>query len=130
VRRIVATLLVVASPAILAAPVGASVARLPVPAAPAVTPVAPPLAALSGPAVTVAPPAAPRLAPAVPAPAAVAPAVHRALATRAVRTVRAKAHAPVAAIADAAYAERLQAELCRARQIFCGLDHSGRYPAG
>jgi hypothetical protein len=32
-------------------------------------------------------------------------------------------------VADAAYAARLQADLCLARQIFCGLDHSGRYPA-
>jgi hypothetical protein len=35
-----------------------------------------------------------------------------------------------AGLDDAAYAARLQADLCQARQIFCGLDHNGRYPAG
>ena len=126
-RRIVATLLVVASPLLMAVPVSAS-GQAP-PAVPAVTPapatpavVQPPAAPAPAP-VTVAPPAVPALtavkAPALPAPRA----VHRA-----VGTVRAKA--PDAAdLSDAAYAARLQAELCRARQIFCGLDRGGRYLA-
>ena len=46
-----------------------------------------------------------------------------------VRTVRAKAPS-AAAVDDAAYAARLQAELCQARAVFCGLDRGGRYPAG
>src|SRR5439155_3874357 len=67
VRRTVATLLVVASPVLMAVPVGAQGGRLagPVlPAAPAAVPVAPPAP------VSVAPPAAPVVVtPAVPAPA-------------------------------------------------------------
>jgi hypothetical protein len=47
-----------------------------------------------------------------------------------VKAVRPKAPAAVTDLNDTAYAARLQAELCRARQIFCGLDRSGRYPAG
>ena len=50
------------------------------------------------------------------------------MARPAVKAVRAKAPDP-GRLTDAAYAARLQAELCRARQIFCGLDHGGRYPA-
>ena len=38
--------------------------------------------------------------------------------------------APAVAVGDAAYAARLQADLCQARAIFCGLDQGGRYPAG
>jgi hypothetical protein len=121
VRRIVATLLVVASPLLTAVPVGASDAR---PAGPAVAPAVP--AVVQAPAVpappTVAPPAAPAIttvqAPAVPTPTAARPAV---------KAIRAKAPRPTS-VTDAAYAARLQAELCRARQIFCGLDHGGRYP--
>ena len=122
-RRTVATLLVVASPLLTAVPVGASDAR---PAGPTVLPGTP--AVVQAPAVpapvTVAPPAAPAVveAPAVAAPAA--PAVPR----PAVKAVRVKAPR-AAAVTDAAYTARLQAELCRARQIFCGLDHGGRYPA-
>jgi hypothetical protein len=120
VRRTVATLLAVASPLLLTTPVSASDDRLPVPVqqvmpavpAPASTPVAIP--ALPVPAA-----AAPALTP----PAAPTPVRH------AVKAVRAKAPASVTDLNDAAYAARLQAELCRARQIFCGLDRSGRYPA-
>ena len=124
-RRTVATLLVVASPLLMAVPVGASEAR---PAGPADLPAAP--AVVQAPAVpalvTVAPPAAPAV---VEAPAVAAPAPVPAVARPAVKAVRAKAPSP-AAVSDAAYAARLQAELCRARQIFCGLDQGGRYPAG
>jgi hypothetical protein len=125
VRRTVATLLVVATACLMAVPVGASEARpsgpAPLPAAPAAS------AALAAPLpATVAPPATPAVttvqAPsvtAVPAPTA---------ARRVVKAIRVEAPAP-AGLSDAAYAERLQADLCVARQIFCGLDHSGRYPA-
>ena len=123
-RRFVATLLVVASPAVLAVPVGARPAGLPgwagSPATPAVAPAAPAPAVLLAPvAVTIAP-VAPRLAPAV-----TTPAVRRATVGR----VRPRGVVP-AAVSDAAYRARLQAELCRARTIFCGLDSSGHYPAG
>jgi hypothetical protein len=130
VRRIVATLLVVASPLLMAVPVGASGARQ---AGPAVVPAAP--AVVQAPAapapLTVAPPAAPAIttvqAPAVAAPAATAVPAPTA-ARPAVKAIRAKAPGP-AGVSDAAYAARLQVELCRARQIFCGLDQGGRYPA-
>jgi hypothetical protein len=121
VRRIVATLLVVASPLLMAVPVSAS-GQAP-PAVPAVLPAPATPAVVQAPAapVTVAPPAVPA-ATAVQVPARPAPsAVHRA-----VITVRAKAP-EAAGLSDAAYAARLQAELCRARQIFCGLDRGGRY---
>ena len=124
-RRTVATLLVVASPLLTAVPVGATDVR---PAGPAALPAAP--AVVSAPAlpapVTVAPPAAPAV---VEAPAVTAPAPVPAVARPAVKAVRARVPSP-AAVSDAAYAARLQAELCRARQIFCGLDQGGRYPAG
>ena len=124
-RRTVATLLVVASPLLTAVPVGASDAG---PVGPVVLQAAP--AVVSTPAVpapvTVAPPAAPAV---VEAPAVAAPAPVPAVARPAVKAVRAKAPSP-APVSDAAYAARLQAELCRARQIFCGLDQGGRYPAG
>jgi hypothetical protein len=130
VRRIVATLLVVASPLLLAVPVGAADVR---PAGPAVMPAAP--AVVQAPAapapVTVAPPAAPAIttvqAPAVAAAAATA-VPGQAIARPAVKAIRARAHRATG-LSDAAYSARLQAELCRARQIFCGLDHGGRYPA-
>jgi hypothetical protein len=117
VRRTVATLLVVASPVLMAVPVGARETRV---VGPTVVPAAPaPVQAVAmvpaAPA-TLAPPAVPVPAPAT---AAVRPAV---------RAVRAKAPAP--ALSDAAYAAQLQADLCRARAIFCGLDRGGRYPAG
>lgn len=123
-RRTVATLLVVASPVLLAAPVGAregpasgrrSAAPVAVEApAPLQTAVA---------AVAVAPPALLRVTPAIPAPVvtAVRPVV---------KGVRAKAAAPAALVDDAAYTARLRADLCQARAIFCGLDRGGRYPAG
>ena len=47
----------------------------------------------------------------------------------AVKALRGKAPA-AADLSDAAYAARLQADLCQARQIFCGLDRGGRYLAG
>jgi hypothetical protein len=121
VRRTVATLLVVASPLLMAAPVGAQEGRV---AAPSVGPAAPAVAAVipTSP-VAVAPPATPvAVTPAVPAPATVAAVVRPA-----VRAVRAKAPA---AVSDAAYAAQLQADLCQARAIFCGLDRGGHYPAG
>jgi hypothetical protein len=122
----VATLLVVASPVLLAAPVGAregpesgwrSAGPVAV-EAPAPVPTAVPAAP-----VAVAPPALLRVTPAVPAPvvAAVRPVV---------KAVRAKASAPAALVDDAAYTARLRADLCQARAIFCGLDGGGRYPAG
>ena len=131
-RRTVATLLVVASPLLMVAPVGASEPRT---AGPAAQPAAPvtvavvqsaPQPALQTPA-TPAAPAAPSVAtPAVSAPVVGTvrpPAVHapaRAIPPKAPST---------AGIDDTAYAARLQADLCQARQIFCGLDRGGRYPA-
>jgi hypothetical protein len=128
VRRTIATLLVVVSPLLTAVPVGASEVR--VAAGPAGTPAAPnivqtPIAPAPAPAVASPAVAAPVAA--VQVPAVAAPATH-AVARPAVKAVRAKAPSR-AALTDAAYAARLQAELCRARQIFCGLDHGGRYPA-
>ena len=79
-------------------------------------------------------PAAPEIVqapPAVPAPAVAAPATPvlpaPAVDRPAVWSPRAKV-LNQAGLSDAAYSARLQAELCRARQIFCGLDNSGRYP--
>jgi hypothetical protein len=133
VRRTVATLLVVASPLLLATPVSAAEDRLPargtahpavMPAAPAPVPTATP--AVPAP-VTVAPPALP--APATAAPALITPAAPPPV-RHVVKAVRAKAPAPTTAdLTDAAYAAKLQAELCQARAIFCGLDRNGRYPA-
>jgi hypothetical protein len=124
VRRTVATLLVVASPLLMAAPVGATGSRH---TGPAVVPAAPAL--VPAPPVTVAAPAAPSTpeVPAVTAPAVPVPA-HAAAAVRpVVRAVRAKT--PTGRdLSDAAYAAQLQADLCRARAIFCGLDRGGRYP--
>jgi hypothetical protein len=134
VRRTVATLLVVATALLMAVPVGASEAS---PAGPTVLPAAPAVvqapAAPAAPAVVQAPPSpAVVQAPPSPAPPAVAapavPAPAPAAARPAVRSPRAKALDRVG-LSDEAYAARLQAELCRARQIFCGLDQGGRYPA-
>ena len=126
-RRTVATLLVVASPLLLSGPVSAqdrpAPAIAPVPAAP----------------VTVQ-----GIAPTTPAPESVAaPAVPSAVTAPAVtpQAVPLAAHSTVkkmpgiktaagSGLDDTAYAARLQADLCQARQIFCGLDHNGRYPAG
>lgn len=134
-RRTVATLLVVATAPLMAVPVGASdgppfFGPVAVPPAPAVAdapaiPAAPPVVRAPVPPAAPAavrapvPPAAPL---AVQAPAA--PPTGR----PAVKAVRAKTPAR-AGVTDAAYAARLQADLCLARQIFCGLDHSGRYRA-
>jgi len=123
-RRIVATLLVVASPVLTAVAVGATEGR---PAGPAVLPPAPAVVrtpALPAP-VTAALPAAPAVVAGPATPALPAPAV----AHRAAKVIRAKAPGAASGVSDAAYAARLQAELCRARQIFCGLDHGGRYLA-
>jgi hypothetical protein len=122
VRRTVATLLVIASPLLLATPVSAGEDRLP-----AVQPAATPAPVVPAP-VTLAPPALPAPAPvAVPAvttPNAPSPVRH------AVKKVRATAPKPAVAadLSDAAYAAQLQAQLCQARTIFCGLDRNGRYP--
>jgi len=124
VRRIVATLLVVASPVLMAVPADAGEGPV---AVPTVVPVAP------TPVPTGIPAGPDTLAPAVPAPVAMAPAVPTpakapAAVRPVVRTVRAKA--PAAAVDDAAYSAQLQADLCEARTIFCGLDRNGHYPAG
>ena len=122
-RRIVATVLVVASPLLIAVPVGAEArpaGPAGLPAAPAIiqaptTPAPLPVPPSAGPAVTTV------LAPVVAAPPATPVTAHRA-----VKAIRARG-AGAAEPSDAVYAARLQAELCRARQIFCGLDHGGRY---
>jgi hypothetical protein len=121
VRRTVATLLVVATALLMAVPVGASDGP---PAGPPALPAAP--AVVAAPAM----PAAPVVQAPVPpaAPAAVQAPAAPSTARPAVKAVRAKTPTR-AGVADAAYAARLQADLCLARQIFCGLDHSGRYPA-
>jgi hypothetical protein len=123
VRRTVATLLVVATALLMAVPVGASDGP---PAGPVALPAAPAL--VEAPAV---PPPAPPVVQA-PVPPAAPPAVRGPAAPPtarpAVKPVRAKAPAR-GGLTDAAYAARLQADLCMARQIFCGLDHNGRYPA-
>ncbi|MCA1843891.1 MAG: hypothetical protein LC792_12050 [Actinobacteria bacterium] len=127
-RRIVATLLVVASPLLLAAPVNAQ-------DRPAVGPTAAPAAtapvqgvAPAAPApITLAPPAVPS---ATAAGAAVAPPVAPLVTRAAVNKAPAAKARPALDLNDSAYAARLQADLCQARQIFCGLDRSGHYPAG
>lgn len=120
-RRTVATLLVVPSLLLLASPVSASDDRLPTPeTAPAVVLAAP------APVPTVMPVAIP--APAAAAPALTAPATPTPV-RHLVKAVRPKAPSVVTDLDDAAYDARLQAELCQARQIFCGLDRNGRYPA-
>jgi hypothetical protein len=131
VRRTVATLLVVATALLMAEPVGATEPRPTDPAAAlAVDPAV--VQAPSGPGVQApGPVTAALIAPAVEAAAIEAPVVAApaapAVARPAVKPPRAKALTR-AGLGDTAYAARLQAELCRARQIFCGLDHSGRYP--
>ena len=119
-RRTVATMLVVATALLMAVPVGASDAPT---AGPAALPAAP---AVELPTSVSAVPVAPAPVTAVQAPAVAAPAAPAA-ARHAVKSPRAKALARTG-LTDEAYATRLQAELCMARQIFCGLDHSGRYP--
>ena len=123
-RRTVATLLVVATALVMAVPVGASEAPPAGPAAP--LPATP--TALQAPTAPV--PAPVTVAPLVPAPVAaveaVAPAAP-AVARPAVRSLRGKVPSRTRPTDDA-YAAQLQAELCRARTIFCGLDHGGRYP--
>ena len=123
-RRTVATLLVVASPLLLATPVSAGEDRLAQPGAPESVQALTPTVQAPAPAPATVAPALPAAVtpPAIPAQAP-APVRH------VVRTVRAKAPAS-ADLTDAAYTAKLQAELCQARQIFCGLDRNGRYPAG
>jgi len=132
VRRTVATLLIVASPLVLATPVsGAADARLPssgsfspalAPAVPAVTDATPTVAPVAA-APALAPPAVmPLTAPKLKAPVTPAPVRH------AVKPARTRARAAAAGLGDSAYTARLQAELCAARQIFCGLASNGRYP--
>jgi hypothetical protein len=125
VRRTVATLLVVASPLLLAHPVSATEDRAaPLSAQPAITPVVPAPVEATAPAL-----AAPAIvaAPALPTtPVSAAPAAPKPV-RQTVKTVRAQAPSQ-AELTDAAYAAKLQAELCQARQIFCGLGRNGRYP--
>jgi uncharacterized membrane protein len=127
VRRIVATLLVVASPGLMAVPADAGETRAAVPTAPTAAPAVPAPVPVAVPAVpeVVAPvaPAPVAVTPAVPAPAKAAAAVRPFT-----RTVTARTRV-VTDADDAAYAARLQAELCHARAVFCGLDRGGRYPA-
>jgi hypothetical protein len=128
VRRTVATLLVVASPLLLAAPVSAKDRPAAGPtAAPASTVPVEGVAPAAPAPITLAPPAVPSAAVAGAALASpVAPVVTRAALNKAL-----PARAPAALdLNDSAYAARLQADLCQARQIFCGLDRSGHYPAG
>jgi hypothetical protein len=142
VRRTVATLLVVASPLLIAAPVGAREGRIAGstgnPPAVAVTPAVP--AAVPGsmkvtpsvpdpvPVAVTPSVAAPAATPALLAAVAATPAARVAGALRpAVRAVRATTPAP--GFADDAYAAQLRADLCQARAIFCGLDRGGHYPA-
>jgi hypothetical protein len=146
VRRTVATLLFVASPLLLAAPVGAREGRITGltsgPSATAGTQPAftPAWSAASSGTVTPAAPGPATVSPAIPGPAAALPSVAgpawvpaaartaTAAVRPAVRALRAKAPAPAAL--DAAYEAQLRADLCQARAIFCGLDRSGHYPAG
>lgn len=121
-RRTVATLLVAATALLMAVPVGASDGPTTGPAALPATP-----AVVEAPAVPAAPPVVEVPVPPA-APAAVQAPAAPSTARPAVKPVRAKAPTR-AGVTDAAYAARLQADLCLARQIFCGLDHSGRYPA-
>jgi hypothetical protein len=122
VRRTVATPLVVATAVLMAVPVGASAVPPAVPAAPAAVEVP----AVPAPPASVTP-VEPAPMPAIEAPVVAAPAAPAA-ARPAVRSIRGRAPAPAGFVTDEAYGARLQAELCRARQIFCGLDHGGRYP--
>ena len=121
-RRTVATMLVVATALLVAVPVGASAGP---PAGPPAVPAAP--AVVEAPAMPAAPPVVQEPAPPS-VPAAVQAPAAPSTARPAVKSVRAKPPTR-AGVADTAYAARLQADLCLARQIFCGLDHSGRYPA-
>jgi hypothetical protein len=128
VRRVVATFLVVASPVLLAVPADAGGGPVAVPTVVPVSPAPVPTGIPASPD-TLAPPAVPAVpAPAI-TPAVPTPAKASAVVRPVVRTVRAKAPS-AAAVDDAAYAARLQADLCQARAVFCGLDRGGRYPAG
>lgn len=120
-RRILATLLVVASPVALAGPVAA---REPSAVAGVIAAPLPPVAAPE--------PAAPMLVP-----AAVVPAMPGPLATpvraatapgRVVTDTRRAVRPSAAGVRDAVYTAHLQADLCQARPVFCGLDQGGRYP--
>jgi len=123
VRRTVATLLAVASPLLVTVPVGAAAGPSPAGAVAGLT-------ALPAEPVTVAPPAVRAPAPSSLSDAA-AQAPVTAPAAAAVRPVagptRHAAHR-TRDLDDAAYAARLQAQLCVARTVFCGLDRRGRYP--
>ncbi|HYH51759.1 MAG TPA: hypothetical protein VEG38_19620 [Acidimicrobiia bacterium] len=122
-RRTVATLLVVASPLLLATPVGAGDGHVTSgPTAPPVTAAAPTVRAPAVPNV------APATLPALPAPVTMSPPMTAQPMRPAVKPTRTKPRAAVAAVADSAYTAKLQAELCAARQIFCGLGSNGRYP--
>lgn len=116
-RRTVATLLVFASSLLLATPVSEAAGdRLPTTTLlPTVVSVAPAVGA-------------PAAVPAPPAPVAVETPAAPAPVRRAVTPARARARAAVAEVTDSIYSAKLQAELCAARQIFCGLDRGGRYP--
>ena len=149
-RRTVATLLVVASPLLVAVPVGASDGPAPGKAAPpAVAPagvvpvVGVPVAGVPVAGVPVSGVPVVGVPGAAAPPAVMAPGTPALPAAAAVGRVTAVAAAPVRPAArtlrpatlrardldDAGYAARLQAELCLARTIFCGLDRNGRYPA-
>jgi hypothetical protein len=132
VRRTVATLLVVASPLLVAVPVGAAGGPPPgsATAVPATALPAAGVAAVPSALFPLAPPAVPVPAAAtLPGVAAADGATGKAATpVRPVaRTLRRAALRP-GDLDDAAYAARLQAQLCLARTIFCGLDRHGRYP--
>jgi hypothetical protein len=148
VRRTVATLLVVASPLLLATPVSGAVdARLPssggstptvASGAPVIPDVKAPVTAgaPSGPSGPSGPtsPAGPtgtalKAVPLRSTPAALTPPAAPAPVRHALKPARTRARpAPAAGIGDSAYTAKLHAELCAARQIFCGLATNGRYP--
>ena len=126
--RTVATLLAVASPLLVTVPVGAAAGSSPGGAA--TSPAAFSLTAIPAGPVTAAPPAVTAPAPSsLSAAAAVAPLTVPAVAPG--RWVASAVHQPTHRSRDldnAAYAARLQAQLCVARTVFCGLDRRGRYP--
>ena len=107
-RRTVATLLVVASPILLAGPVGARETSITSAGPPVVVPAIPTAVVPST------PPPVPEMLPPTP-----------------VRHAVAKPAAVTRAEVDGTvYDARLGADLCQARAVFCGLDRGGRYPAG
>ena len=135
-RRTVATLLVVASPLLLATPVSGAVdARLPSSggSTPTVASGAPVNPNVTAP-VTAGAPAGPtgtalKAVPLRSTPAALTPPAAPAPVRHALKPARPRARpAPAAGIGDSAYTAKLHAELCAARQIFCGLATNGRYP--